>query len=162
MGLGGPWADKTERKCDSRVCTVTSCSTVAILNTEYFVLHTVVPGTVLGLGGSWAQPSRNTWVHFVPSRLSWIPGTVSASAVRHQSYNSNYSLDSFSRLSFHVSGVTMSRRYCDVDTTGTVKGKADRGIGNGLSKFFSTMLIWLLRFKSCQPAIQFTSPELLE
>ena len=62
VGLGGPWADKTERKCDSRVCTVTSCSTVAILNTEYFVLHTVVPGTVLGLGGSWAQPSRNTWV----------------------------------------------------------------------------------------------------
>ena len=26
------------------------------------VLHTVVPGTVLGLGGSWAQPSRNMWV----------------------------------------------------------------------------------------------------
>ena len=56
----------------------------------------------------------------------------------------------------------MPRRYCDVDTIGTVKGKADRGIWNGLSKCFSTMLIWLLRFKSCQPSIQFTSLELLE
>ena len=26
------WADKTERKCDSRVCTVTSCNTVANCN----------------------------------------------------------------------------------------------------------------------------------
>ena len=39
----------------------------------------------------------------------------------------------------------MSFEYCDVVTTGTVKGKGDRGIWNGPSKFLLTM-INLLRY----------------
>ena len=34
----------------------------------------------------------------------------------------------------------MSFEYCDVVTTGTVKGKGDRGIWNGPSKFLLTMI----------------------